>query len=188
MNASNDSLIQRLIAGSASAFDDVVAWYCDDVLRLCYFLLRDKHEAEDVVQEAMLRLVQKIKTKGLRAQNGSIQGFLTRCARNLCIDRLRKSKRMRNIQYENEDYNEWLSHSNTPDKHTEHTRLQTAFDHALNQLPEQHRIILVLFELNGESYKEIAATLNISVETVKKNLYRARKIIREELAPYRDIA
>lgn len=188
MKSTSNDLIVRMMNGDPSSFQDVIAWYADDVLRLSYFLLRDRQEAEDVLQETMLRLIRQIKRGELRAQNGSLKGFLLRCARNLCIDRLRRSKRLRFLDDDESSAAEPADTREKPDRAMECARLQTAFDEALKQLSDVHRITIVLFELNGESYKEIAATLGISVEAVKKNLFRARRKLRLLLAPFRELS
>jgi RNA polymerase sigma-70 factor, ECF subfamily len=188
MNHSSNDLLPRMMAGDPSSFRDAIAWYADDVLRLSFFLLRDRCEAEDVLQETMLRLTRQAKRGELRAQNGSLKGFLLRCARNLCIDRLRKTNRLRFVDDEESGISELADVRDTPDRVMEQTRLQNAFEEALEQLSDAHRVSFVLFELHGESYKEIAETLGVSIEAVKKNLFRARRKLRLLLAPYRELS
>ena len=94
MNPSADDLITRIQTNDPACFKDIVSWYAADVLRLAYFLLQNRSEAEDVFQEAAIRLIRQARNGALRAQNGSIKGFLMKCARNICIDRLRKQKRL----------------------------------------------------------------------------------------------
>ena len=177
--------IQRIQNGDASVFDDVVTWYAEDVLRLCTLILRDRHEAEDVLQESILRLVRLAREGKLRDANGSIKGFLLRCARNLCIDRLRRAKRLSPIEEDATSGGVHMQTIDPPDIAMETSRLQSAFDEALARLPGMQRTILVLKELNGESYGEIAQALDISIECVRKSLYRSRQKLRETLAPYR---
>ncbi len=185
MRHPGSNLIQRIQKGDPSGFDDVIAWYADDVLRLSILILRDRHEAEDVLQESILRLVHLVREGKLRGENGSIKGFLLRCARNLYIDRLRRTKRLSPIGEDDVSDGIHLQDIDTPAAATENSRLQSAFDEALAQLSDTQRTILVLKELNGESYGEIAQALHISIECVRKSLYRARRKLREILAPYR---
>lgn len=184
MKHSGPDLIRRIQNGDPSGFDDVIAWYADDVLRLSVLILRDPDEAEDVLQESILKLVRLVREKKLRESNGSIKGFLVRCARNLCIDRLRKAKRLSSFD-EEAHADVHVQDRNTPDRAMESARLQTAFDEALAQLSDTQRTILVLRELNGESYDEIARALHVSVECVRKSLYRARRRLRTLLSHFR---
>lgn len=188
MNHSLTDLMSRLATGDPSSFKDVIAWYADDVLRLSYFLLRDRCEAEDVLQETMLRLIRQVKRGELRVQNGSLKGFLLRCARNQCIDRLRKTQKLCFLDNDDSGPPELIDRCDKPDRLMDGARLQKAFEDALAQLSDAHRIPFVLFELNGDSYKEIAETLGVSIEAVKKNLFRARRKLRLLLAPYRELS
>jgi RNA polymerase sigma-70 factor, ECF subfamily len=186
MESTAANLAQRIINHDPGGFSDVMAWYGNDVLRLCYFLLHDRREAEDVYQETLLTLVRWLKEEKFHPENGSIKNFLLHCARNRCIDRLRKKKRLQPMDETEKEIWEAQPDPTTPDRILDQTRLQEAFDSALSQLPDAHRVSLVLYELRGESYKQIAETLHISVDAIKKNIYRARKKLRILLAPYRD--
>ena len=73
MKRAPSDFIQRMRKGDRTSFDDVITWYADDVLRLSYLLLRDKEEAEDVLQETMLSLVRLVKEEKLHKSNGSIK-------------------------------------------------------------------------------------------------------------------
>ncbi len=185
MKRVTDRHIQRMRAGDPYAFEDIVSWYAPGVLRLAYLLLQDRQEAEDVLQEALLKLVNKIKDGSFQNRNGSVQGFLLTCARNLCIDLLRKRSRFSSL-----DEFEAAADAVPDPQQSAWTRLRdddlyTQLDWALSTLSTQQRTILVLYEVNGESYEKIARTLNIRIETVRKSLYRTRKKLRELLEPCR---
>lgn len=178
------TLIDRMLDGDRTSFNDIVAWYAGDVLRLCIMLLRRREDAEDVLQESMLRLVKQVKAGRFRKQNGSIKGFLLQTARNLCIDKLRKKS---GFLTSTDDYIiEKISvhESDTPAQATDAKRLEDEFQKALGQLNDSQRTVFVLHELNGEPYKQIAQSLDISVEAVRKHMFRARKILIQQLASF----
>ena len=177
-------LIKRMLQGDPACFDDITAWYADDVLRLCYGLLWDRQEAEDTFQEVLLRLIQTVKKGRFRKSNGSIKGFLMQTARNLCIDQLRKRVDFRSIDDTEIQRHSHMRTFHSPDRALDEDRFQTAFEESLAKLSDAQRTILVLSELNGESHQVIAAALNLSTDCVKTHLYRARKKMRILLEPY----
>ena len=178
MTESTTELVQRVLRGERSSFDDVVAWYSEDVLRLSYLLLRDREEARDVLQEAMLRLVRSVRGGKFRSVNGSIKGFLITTARNLCIDRLKKRVDFQGLRDDDTFLDSALREMHTPDRAMDEARFRSAFQDALGQLTEAQRTVLVLHEVNGESQATIADTLNLSAECVRTHLCRARRRMR----------
>ena len=183
MDPSN--LIKRMLRGERSAFEDIMRWYAPDVLRLAFFLLQDRHEAEDVLQDSLLKMVQRMKSGSFFARNGSIKSFLLTCARNCCIDRLRKKGNFSSSEEELALLESFPDPADHPGTKEQARLMQNRLNWALSQLSIRQRTILILFELNGEGYEEIAKTLNMSMEAVRKSLYRSRQILRSLLTPYR---
>lgn len=184
MDREPSSLIERLLGGDNAGFDDVVAWYSEDVLRLCYLMLLNREEALDALQDTFLRFVQRVRNKQFVGQNGSVKGFLLTCARNLCIDRLRKRKNFLLSLEENSDEFDCPQKFPTPGRLAEESQFQDAFERALAQLSDSQRAVLVLFDIQGDSYAEIANTLHISLVKVKSDLHRARRKLRQLLEPF----
>ncbi len=170
-------LVRRVLRGDRTSFQDIIAWYSRDVLRLCELLLRDPEEAKDVLQESMLRLVRVVRQNRFRVQNGSIKGFLLTTARNCCIDRLKKRVDFRSID-DDEIIDSIASTWETPDRVADEKRFEAAFRDALEQLSDAQRTVLVLHEVDGQSPKEIANTLNCSAECARSHLYLARRKMR----------
>lgn len=184
MNRELSTLIERLQQGESASFDDVVAWYSGDVLRLCYLMLWNREEALDTLQDTLLRFIQRVKNGQFAGRNGSVKGFLLICARNLCIDRLRKRKRfLLSLDETSEDYEDHQTIP-TPGRVAEESQFQDAFEQALSHLNDSQRAILVLFDIQGDSYAEIAQNLNISIVKVKSDLHRARRKLRQLLEPF----
>jgi|GEM_PF-6000769 RNA polymerase sigma-70 factor (ECF subfamily) len=86
----SSNLLQRLRSGDSSCFDDILALYAEDILRLCVLLLKNEEDAKDILQETLLRLIRAVRGGKLSQSNGHLKGYLITIARNLCIDKLRK--------------------------------------------------------------------------------------------------
>ncbi|MFH1738244.1 MAG: RNA polymerase sigma factor [bacterium] len=180
------NLVQRMLEGDRTCFDDIIRLYSGDVFRLSYSLLWNKEEAEDVLQEAMLRLVRSIKNGRFRGENGSIKGFLVTSARNLCIDRLRKRSLHYSRREEVRSFDETLREPRMPDEEAHEAHVRSAFEDALQHLTDTQRTVLVLHDLNEESFEKIADALHLSVNGVRTHLCRARRKMRLLLAPFVD--
>jgi RNA polymerase sigma-70 factor (ECF subfamily) len=155
------------------AFIDEVLPHQDKIYRLARNYLADA-DSQDVVQETMVRLWQKRHDlSGYR----SIQALALVIARNLCLDRIKAKG------YQNSSLNGITepAHHQTPASVLE-TKDGAALAHALiNRLPEQQRIIVHLRDVEEMEYDEIAAVVMMNVNTVRVNLSRARKTIREAM-------
>ncbi len=184
MKSDSVDFIERLQKLEVSAFEQVVQWHSDDVFRLAYLILGNHDEAEDVLQETFLKLIQRIKSGQFGLHNGSIKSFLLTCARNLCIDRVRQRTIRAKSQKQIQINNDW----NLPESPYSVARerdIHTILANALDSLPENQRLIFVLFEFKGDSYKEIADALQIPLSQVKTQLHRARRKLRQRLEKYR---
>ncbi|MFH1738313.1 MAG: RNA polymerase sigma factor [bacterium] len=180
------NLVQRMLEGDSASFHDILDLYSGDVLRLCCALLWDDEEAKDVLQEAMFRLVRSVKRGRFRESDGSIKGFLMITARNLCVDRLKKRVDLRSLEEDESSTPTALCETHTPDRAADENRLRLVFDHALGELTDAQRAVLVLRDLKGENHRDIAEALHISVDSAKALLYRARRKMRFLLKPYMD--
>lgn len=180
-------LTERMLSGDVSSYDDIIAWYAKDIIRLSYLLLQDQEEARDVLQESLIRLVQHVRQGKFRANNGSIKGFLLVTARNLCLDRLKKRVKW-TVFDESEDCVPLIFiEQSTPDRVSDRHRFQEALEEAIQYLTPQERTILVLHDLNGESNLSIASSLHLSTNAVTTHLCRARRKLRQRLYPFRNL-
>ncbi len=153
------------------AFIDGVLPHQDMIYRLARNYLADA-DSQDVVQETIVRLWQK--RHDLSAYR-SIQALAMVIARNLCLDRIKAKS------YQNSSLNGITEPSTT---HTPASALEMKDDAALaysliSKLPEQQRTIIHLRDVEEMEYEEIAAVVKMNVNTVRVNLSRARKTIRE---------
>lgn len=171
----DEALMARIAAGDARAFGELVETRLDRVLAVARRMLGNDAEAEDVAQEALLRLWRQAeKWDGGRAQ---ISTWLYRVTVNLCIDRLRVKR---------EDPTPDVPDSPIPadQQHTlEEGDLREFMDNALQSLPERQRIALVLFHYEDLSMAVVAEMMDISVDAVESLLARGRRTLKQQLRP-----
>ncbi len=185
--AADFELIQAFRAGDETAFTALVQKYQQHVFNLIFHHAGPRAEVEDLAQEVFLKVFANLNSFQGRA---SFRTWLYRITLNVCIDHGRKQKLRRMLSLES--LSEWakdrLSMRNTapasPHREAENSDLRTRIQHALAQLPEEFRQPLILREIEGLDYDEIAALTGAQLGTVKSRIFRGRQRLRELLAPY----
>ena len=178
------ALVQRCANGDEAACADLVAEHQRMVVQLAINLLGDRDEALDLSQEVFLRVFRTI--HGFRGQS-SLRTWIYRIAVNQARNRHRFwSRRHRADQVSLDEHvaahGEFLSGGeSTPDQVLAQKELAGRLQHALDSLPFDQRTAIVLREIDGLSYEEIAYSLGIAIGTVKSRLTRARHALRLEL-------
>lgn len=179
-------LIDRLRRHDEKAFEVVVQRYRKRAYTTAYAMLGDEAEAMDVVQEAFIRV---FKTIGAFKGESSFYTWFHRIVTNLAIDRLRRRKTRQTqpltyINDEGEDEGEERHEAdgiNNPDRVLESGQLRVDLNRALSELSPDHRAVIMLREVDGLSYIEIAEVTNCSIGTVMSRLFYARKKLQERL-------
>ena len=167
-------LLAGAAAGDAQAFRRLVERHLPSVLAIGRRMLRDDAEAEDVAQEAMLRLWRN--AAGLELGPGGVRPWLRRVASNLCIDRVRASRNTSVVESVPEG-----SEAAGQLRQISERELSQRVDAALKALPERQRLALTLFHYEGMSQIEVGEILGISDEAVESLLARARRALRQSL-------
>lgn len=168
-------LAERTREGDAGAFRELVAATTDRIYRLAHHLMRDRDEAEDVVQETFIRAWQR---RGDLRDPAAVMPWLSRIARNAARDRLRWwRRRPEKARTEVEP-----AGAATPADHALIGAERAAeVRRALDVLSEKHRVILLLREVEDMSYEQIAELLGVPVGTVESRLHRARAALAARL-------
>ncbi|MEQ1669430.1 MAG: sigma-70 family RNA polymerase sigma factor [Hyphomicrobium sp.] len=167
-------LVARSASGDALAFRTLTERHLAAVTGIARRMLRDDAEAEDVAQEAFLRLWRAGAT--LEVGTHGVKPWLRRVVSNLCIDRVRGRQRLTVVE-------ELPEQAEAPRQQTslEQKDLQRRVDQALKKLPERQRLALTLFHYEGMSQSEVGTAMGISDEAVESLLGRARRALKAEL-------
>lgn len=145
----------------------------DKLFRLALRITLDSAEAEDVVQDTLIRVWNK---REEWPQIESIEAYCLVVAKNLAIDRSQK-KDSRHLELARDIEEE--SDTGGPHDQFVHDEKMRLIDRLVDELPEKQRLIMQLRDIEGESYKKIAALLNLTEEQVKVNLFRARQKVKQ---------
>ncbi|MEI6686375.1 MAG: sigma-70 family RNA polymerase sigma factor [Planctomycetota bacterium] len=178
MNSLDDhTLIRLVLEGNTSAFDVIVRRYNTKVYSLAYRLLNSVEDAEDVAQDTFSQAF-----KGLGSFRGTSKFYtwLFRITYNLAISQRRKRKPALSLNSQTDSQGEITLPSDdaSPMKNMEDEEGKTLMEKALGLLSLDHRAGLVLKEIEGFSYEEIALSLGVPVGTVRSRLHRARLELR----------
>lgn len=171
------ALVERVRRGDAGAFDALVTRYMRRAYAVGYRLLGNREDAEDLVQETFLAVLQKIDTF---ERGRAFSPWFFRILVNRGLN-ARKSRALRTTCEVPEDA---AAGGASPERMAERAELQQRLRCALDRLPDRQRVIVELFELEGFGGAEIAEILEISDGTVRWHLHEARKTLRQVLAAY----
>ncbi len=170
--------------GDAQAFTGLVRAYQERMYRLAYRLLGDPESAADATQDALLSAFRNIAL----FRGGSLKAWLMRIVTNGCYDRLRKRKRepsfSLDLMTENGADSAWLIPSGTlesPEERAERRELNEVVQRGINRLPFEQRATLVMADIEGYTYQDIALITQANIGTVKSRLARARAALRDFL-------
>jgi RNA polymerase sigma-70 factor (ECF subfamily) len=162
---------RRLSPQALERFTECVLPYLDAAHNLARYLLRDPHEAEDAVQEAFLRAIRHF--DGFRGVDG--RAWLLTIVRNACFTQLRRRRAGGDKVEFDEVIHSPESGDPEPEAHLANTIVVESVREGLNQLAVEFREVLVLRELEGLSYKEIAQVAGVPIGTVMSRLARGRR-------------
>lgn len=177
-------LISKAKRGDQDAFGQLVLAHQNKVYSLCVHLLGSREEAEDMAQEAFLKAWRSLDSF---LGESSFSTWMHRLTTNLCLDHLRKQARRQNISVaaslddEETAIPEPAGQTGDPHEALERGERRRALAKGLRELPEHYRRPLVMREVGGMSYQEIAAALELDLGTVKSRIARAREALRKIL-------
>jgi RNA polymerase sigma-70 factor (ECF subfamily) len=177
--------VRRVQAGETEAFEVLVEKYKRKTFRLAYSVLRDQEEALDVAQEAFVKAFRSLpKFKG----ESAFYTWLFRITMNVALDRRRqRATRAKSLGAEDVPPEEWertaVASEPSPDEEAVGAERRARIARALESLPDHHRSIIILSDIQGLSYREIAEVLAIPMGTVMSRLHNARKRLRDALGP-----
>ncbi len=178
------SLVDRFKNDEKAAFEELVLKYQDRIYNLCRYMLGNTSDAEDAAQDTFLKAYQKLKDFKPEA---SLYTWLYRIAVNTCLDYKKKpffesffTKTDEGEEFVEEPASDWPS----PEKLYESKQVGLALHNSIRKLPPKLRTAIVLKEIEGLSYDEIADILEVSIGTVKSRISRAREELKHRLKKF----
>lgn len=160
------------------SWEEVVRTHSARVYRLAYRLTGDRHDAEDLTQEVFVRVFRSLSTYA----PGTFEGWLHRITTNLFLDQARRKSRIRFEGLADDAAERLPGREPTPAQAYFDTHLDGDIEAALAALPPEFRAAVVLCDIEGLSYEEIAATLGVKLGTVRSRIHRGRQQLRAALA------
>lgn len=185
-------LLRRLKARDPKAFELLIRQYQEPVLNLLYRMLGNKAEAEDLAQEVFVTVFKKIDTF---RQEAALSTWIFKIASNQCKNRfkyLARRREERRIEMDESGVLNQLNPRNAsltsaiaqPDQMVEGLQMERLIQDAISSLDDEHRLVLVLRDIQNLTYDEITSITGLPLGTVKSRLHRARMALKDKLASH----
>lgn len=185
----DNDLVLRVQQGDKRAFDLLVIKYQHRLVQLVYRYVKDPSEAQDVAQEAFIRAYRALpEFRGESAFYTWLYRIAINTAKNYLISRNRRNSESEIDVYEAEQVENapQLQGLDTPEQQLLNDEILRVINAAIAELPEDMRVAIMLREVEGMSYEDIALIMNCPVGTVRSRLFRAREAIDSKLNPLLD--
>jgi len=185
----DELLVRKCKGGDLDAFDELVRRYQSKVYTVAFRFMGNHADAGDLAQEAFIRVFQALASfRG----DSSFATWIYRIASNVCRDELRKQQRQKKVSLD-----EMIAYGGvspllvdgdpSPQEQLERSELKDQVQRHLNELSGDHRLILVMRDIQGMPYDEIASALDCSVGTIKSRLSRARQALKRKILDKREL-
>ena len=162
-------LLRKIAEGDQGAFMELYERYADRLFLFCHRMMGDRDKAKDAVQNALIKIYERA---GQYQEDTNPSAWIFRIARNVCIDMIRAEK-------EYDQIDEEILPAQEPQ--TRDVALQDMLTSEIEALPTIYREAVVLRDVQGHSYKEIAEIVDAPLSTVKFRIFKARDILRDRL-------
>ena len=186
-NAMDDLVNKRInevLKGNQDAFEEIVTLFQHRLYHVCYRMLSNAQEAEDIAQEAFVRAYINIHTFD---QKRKFSTWLFRIATNLCIDRIRKKKPDYYLDAnvpgtEGLDmYSQIAADGDLPEEEVERMETQKRIQYEISKLPDKYRSVIILRYIEELPLQEIGDILELPLGTVKTRVHRGRAALRKQM-------
>jgi RNA polymerase sigma-70 factor (ECF subfamily) len=184
-------LIQKCKNGDIHSFELLIESYQSKVFNIAYRMLGNAEDASDVAQEVFLKIFKSISTF---KEEASLSTWIYRIATNVCLDEIRKRKKENiismnsTIQLEDGELNIQMETTDPrPDEILEEKELRDEVKDAIGCLKDEHKIVIILRDINGFSYEDISNILNCPLGTIKSRINRARNSLKNILLKRKEL-
>jgi len=191
---SDEQLVTKVMAGDRRSFDELIKRYQRQAVAVSYRLLGNSQDALEVTQDAFLKAYSSIKTL---QKPGAFGGWLMRIVSNLSLNYRRSRKLRQQLPLDDclgptesgatdggAGASEWMARDDDPLHGMESRELGVKLKEALAQLPEKQRLAIIMFTIEQMPQKQVAESLECSVEAVKWHVFQGRKKLKEILKDY----
>lgn len=191
--ADEEKLVRKAQKGDVEAFEKIISDYRSLVFNVSYRFSGNAEDAADMSQEIFIKLFKNINSFRFQSK---LSTWIYKIATNTCLDIVKKKKRdlaafSLDSDMEDEDGKSFSSEvadsAPTPDVVAERNEMKNAVNRAISMLPDDYRIAIILRDIQGLSYDDIAEVVDCSVGTVKSWISRGRKNLREILLKDREL-
>jgi RNA polymerase sigma-70 factor (ECF subfamily) len=165
------------VAWTPPSWEEIVREHSSRVFRLAYRLTGNKHDAEDLTQDVFVRVFRSLSSYS----PGTFEGWLHRITTNLFLDRARRKQRIRFEGLGDDAAERLAGRELSPATAYDERLLDADIQAALDQLAPEYRAAVVLCDIEGLTYEEIAATLGVKLGTVRSRIHRGRGQLRNTL-------
>jgi RNA polymerase sigma-70 factor (ECF subfamily) len=176
--------INEVLKGDQDAFEEIVTLFQHRLYHVCYRMLSNRQEAEDIAQEAFVRAYINIHTFD---QKRKFSTWLFRIATNLCIDRIRKKKPDFHLDAEVPGteglnmYSQIAASGELPEEQVERMETQERIQYEIGRLPDKYRSVIILRYIEELPLQEIGDILELPLGTVKTRVHRGREALRKQM-------
>jgi RNA polymerase sigma factor (sigma-70 family) len=171
-------MTEQIAPDGVPTWDEIVEQHSDRVYRLAYRLTGNRPDAEDLTQEVFVRVFRSLDSY----EPGTFAGWVHRITTNLFLDQARRKQRIRFDALSDERASRLASSEAAPETAYADLRFDDDVERALQSLPPDFRAAVVLCDVEGLSYEEIAEILGAKLGTVRSRIHRGRNMLRQSLA------
>lgn len=185
MDTTEKLLIKKSKKGDIFAFEELINNYEKKAYNIAYRMMNNEEDAKDMTQEALIKIYKSIKSF---REESTFSTWLYRIVTNVCLDELRRRKKMETIPLEiNTEGDKGTirfeigADEETPEDLYEQAELRQVILSMINSLKEDYRTVIILRDMQGFSYEEISIILGCSLGTIKSRINRARNALKDKL-------
>ncbi len=158
-------------------WDEVATEYGPRVYAMAYHLTGDRHEAEDLAQDVFVRVYRNLD----KYSPGTFDGWLYRITKNLFLDGIRRRRKVRMVPLPDDDWHGSMQDGPNPDAIVDRHGIDGSIEQAITELPKTFRTAVVLCDVQGLTYEEIAEATGWPMGTVRSRIHRGRRMLRSAL-------
>jgi len=178
---SDEEVVRRILAGETALFEVIMRRYNERLYRTARAITRNDSQAEEIMQSAYVRAYEHLDQFAGRASFGA---WITRIAVNEALARVRDRNRFSETEGEGDPMDRFASPSRDPEQTAANSELSRLLERLIEALPDNIRSVFVLREVEGMNTTETAEALDITEESVRVRLFRARASLRDSLAAH----